>query len=68
MTIRAGHDRAARVRAGRTDVYASSNRWMFEQPHEYVPHIVLALVPAGRAWGIDAALVRRARALRRWPF
>ena len=49
-------------------VYASSNRWMFEQPHEYVPLIVLALVPAGRAWGVDAWLVRRARALHRWPF
>ena len=29
-------------------VYLSSNRWMFEQPHEYVPLIVLEIVPAGR--------------------
>jgi uncharacterized membrane protein YphA (DoxX/SURF4 family) len=49
-------------------VYFSSNRWMFEQPHDYVPLIVLAVVPAGRAWGLDAALLHRWPALRRWPF
>ncbi|MDQ3412298.1 MAG: DoxX family membrane protein [Chloroflexota bacterium] len=49
-------------------VYASSNRWMFEQPHEYVPLIVLAIVPAGRMWGLDAHLVRDTPAFRRWPF
>jgi uncharacterized membrane protein YphA (DoxX/SURF4 family) len=49
-------------------VYVSSNRWMFEQPHEYVPLIVLAIVPAGRAWGLDAWLLRRNPNLRRWPF
>jgi uncharacterized membrane protein YphA (DoxX/SURF4 family) len=49
-------------------VYFSSNRWMFEQPHEYVPLIVLAIVPAGRMWGLDAWLLRDNPALRRWPF
>jgi uncharacterized membrane protein YphA (DoxX/SURF4 family) len=49
-------------------VYVSSNRWMFEQPHEYIPLAILAIVPAGRAWGIDATIVRRWPALRRWPF
>src|SRR5262245_56765569 len=49
-------------------VYFSSNRWLFEQPHEYVPLIVLAIVPAGRVWGIDARLVRRYPRLSRWPF
>ena len=49
-------------------VYASSNRWMFEQPHEYIPLIVLAIVPAGRMWGLDAHLVRDTPAFRRWPF
>ena len=49
-------------------VYFSSNRWLFEQPHEYVPLIVLALIPAGRFWGLDASIVRRWPALRRWPF
>jgi len=33
-------------------VYFSSNRWMFEQPHEYVPLFILAVVPAGRVWGL----------------
>ena len=49
-------------------VYVSSNRWAFEQPHEYVPLIVLAIVPAGRVWGIDALLLRRYPELCRWPF
>jgi hypothetical protein len=41
---------------------------MFEQPHEYVPLIVLAIVPAGRIWGLDAWLLRRYPRLQRWPF
>ena len=47
-------------------VYFSSDRWLFEQPHEYVPLLILALVPAGRTWGLDARTVRKRRA--RWPF
>lgn len=49
-------------------VYASSNRWMFEQPHEYVPLFILAIVPTGRYLGIDGLLLRNRRPLRRWPF
>jgi uncharacterized membrane protein YphA (DoxX/SURF4 family) len=49
-------------------VYFSSNRWLFEQPHEYVPLFILAVVPAGRVWGVDGWLVRRVPAWRRWPF
>ena len=49
-------------------VYLSSNRWAFEQPHEYVPLAILAAVPAGRYWGLDGWLVRIRPALRRWPF
>lgn len=53
-------------------VYASSNRWAFEQPHEYVPLIILAIVPAGRVWGLDGRIMRRRRTepgeLRGWPF
>jgi uncharacterized membrane protein YphA (DoxX/SURF4 family) len=53
-------------------VYASSDRWMFEQPHEYVPLIILAVVPAGRVWGLDGWVLRRRGAdtgeLRGWPF
>lgn len=49
-------------------VYMSSNRWMFEQPHEYVPLLILALVPSGYVWGLDALVARRWPRLRRWPF
>ena len=52
-------------------VYASSNRWAFEQPHEYVPLIILAIVPAGRVWGLDERVLRHRRdpgELRGWPF
>jgi uncharacterized membrane protein YphA (DoxX/SURF4 family) len=49
-------------------VYLSSNRWMFEQPHEYIPVLILAIVPSGRYWGLDGLLLRRFPALRRWPF
>jgi hypothetical protein len=49
-------------------VYFSSNRWMFEQPHEYVPLFILAVVPAGRVWGLDRLIVRARPRLGRWPF
>lgn len=49
-------------------VYLSSNRWMFEQPHEYVPLIILALVPSGYYWGLDGLLLRNRPSWRRWPF
>jgi len=50
-------------------VYLSSGRWMWEQPHEWVPLLILALVPAGRVWGFDRRLARRGSArLGGWPF
>ncbi len=49
-------------------VYVSSNRWAFEQPHEYVPLFILAAVPAGRFWGVDGWLARIRPSFRRWPF
>ena len=52
-------------------VFATRNRWAFEQPHEYVPLIILAIVPSGRVWGLDGKLVRRRGGdvgeLRGWP-
>jgi uncharacterized membrane protein YphA (DoxX/SURF4 family) len=42
-------------------VYLSSGRWMFEQPHEWVPLVILTVVPAGRTWGLDARFARRGR-------
>jgi len=49
-------------------VYASSNRWLFEQPHEYIPLFILAIVASGRYLGIDGLLLRDRPSLRRWPF
>ena len=49
-------------------VYLSSGRCMCEQPHEWVPLVILALVPAGRVWGLDARFARRGRRFDRWPF
>lgn len=53
-------------------VYFTSDRWLFEQPHEYVPLLILTVVPAGRVWGLDAwAALRTGRTgsgLRSWPF
>jgi uncharacterized membrane protein YphA (DoxX/SURF4 family) len=49
-------------------LYASSGRWMFEQPHEYVPLVIPALVPAGRVWGLDARMRARRALDGRWPF
>jgi uncharacterized membrane protein YphA (DoxX/SURF4 family) len=43
-------------------VYLSSGRWMWEQPHEWVPLLILALVPSGRVWGLDRRFAAR------WPF
>jgi uncharacterized membrane protein YphA (DoxX/SURF4 family) len=48
-------------------VYFSSNRWAFEQPHEYIPLVILALVPSGRVWGLDGRLIRTQPGRRRWP-
>ena len=50
-------------------LYLSSGRWMFEQPHEWVPLLILLLVPAGRVWGLDGRLAHRGiRRLRGFPF
>ncbi|MFN2506102.1 MAG: hypothetical protein ABR540_18100 [Acidimicrobiales bacterium] len=49
-------------------LYASSNRWLFEQPHEYVPVLILLLVPAGRVWGLDGRLRWGRARSGRFPF
>ncbi|MDQ3319187.1 MAG: DoxX family protein [Actinomycetota bacterium] len=50
-------------------LYLSSGRWMFEQPHEWVPLLILLLVPAGRVWGLDGSFVHRGvQRLRGFPF
>lgn len=47
-------------------VYFSSGRFVFEQPHEWLPPLILALVPAGLVWGFDGRLERN-RPRVRWP-
>jgi uncharacterized membrane protein YphA (DoxX/SURF4 family) len=50
-------------------VYLSSGRWMWEQPHEWVPLLILTLVPAGRVWGLDHRFVDRGiKRFRGFPF
>jgi uncharacterized membrane protein YphA (DoxX/SURF4 family) len=44
-------------------VYFANDRWLPEQPLELVPLLILALIPAGRWWGLDRSLARS-----RWPF
>ncbi|HEV8628492.1 MAG TPA: DoxX family membrane protein [Acidimicrobiia bacterium] len=44
-------------------VYFANDRWLPEQPLELVPLLILALIPAGRWWGLDRRLARS-----RWPF
>ncbi len=50
-------------------LYLSSGAWMWEQPHEWVPLLILLLVPAGRVWGLDHRFVGRGIGrLRDFPF
>jgi len=47
-------------------LYLSSGRFAFEQPHEGLPPLILALVPAGLIWGLDGRLARNRNGAR-WP-
>lgn len=49
-------------------IYFSSDRWIFEQPHEYVPAAILALVSSGYVWGLDGRLDLGRAKQGRWPF
>ena len=49
-------------------LYLPTNKWMFEQPHEYVPLAVLAVVASGAVWGLDGRLRASSASFRRWPF
>jgi len=72
VATRLGAAVGAAQQIGLALVYASSNRWLFEQPHEYVPLIILALVPTGRLLGFDGRLRERlgwtGPGWRGWPF
>jgi len=47
-------------------VYFSSGRFAFEQPHEWVPPLILAFIASGMVWGLDGRLDRN-RDGARWP-
>jgi hypothetical protein len=50
-------------------VYFSSARFTWEQPHEWIPLLIVALVPAGRVWGHDHRLIQRgSQRYGGWPF
>ena len=44
-------------------VYFANDRWLPEQPLGLVPLVLLALIPAGRFWGLDRRFAGRG-----WPF
>lgn len=48
-----------------------NHRYLFEWPLDIIPLLILAVVPAGRAWGRDGRLAARFGGIRRlnhWPF
>lgn len=49
-------------------LYLSNDRWVFEQPLEVVPLLLLLWIPAGRVWGLDGSALLPARLRARWPF
>ena len=48
-------------------LYLSNDRWVFEQPLEVVPLLVLMWLPSGRVWGLDSTTVVQRRLRGRWP-
>jgi len=48
-------------------LYVSNDRWVFEQPLEVVPLLLLVWLPSGRVWGLDGTPGVQARLRGRWP-
>jgi len=48
-------------------LYLGNDRWLFEQPLEVVPLLLLAVVPSGRVWGVDGSSLLPGRLRGRWP-
>ena len=48
-------------------LYVSNDRWVFEQPLEVVPLLLLVWLPSGRVWGLDGTPAVRGRLRGRWP-
>lgn len=49
-------------------LYLSNDRWLFEQPLEVLPMLLLVWIPSGRVWGVDGSPLVPARLAGRWPF
>ncbi len=49
-------------------LYLSNDRWVFEQPLEVVPLLILLWLPSGRVWGVDGSPLLPAGLRGRWPF
>ncbi len=48
-------------------LYFSNDRWLFEQPLEVVPLLLLVWLPSGRVWGLDGTRAVQSRLRGRWP-
>ncbi len=48
-------------------LYVSNDRWVFEQPLEVVPLLLLVWLPSGRVWGLDGTPAVQGRLRGRWP-
>lgn len=66
LASRAGAAVAATMQLSLNVLVIGNFAYLFEYPIEWIPLLVLAVVPAGRVCGYDARLV--ARFGDRWPF
>ena len=48
-------------------LYLSNDRWLFEQPLDVVPLLLLVWLPSGRVWGLDGTRAVQDRLRGRWP-
>jgi len=48
-------------------LYFSNDRWLFEQPLDVVPLLLLVWLPSGRVWGLDGTRAVQDRLRGRWP-
>ena len=49
-------------------LYFGNDRWVFEQPLEVVPLLILLWIPSGRVWGADGSRLVPLPLRGRWPF
>ncbi len=58
---------ASRLGALLAALYFSNDRWLFEQPLDVVPLLLLVWLPSGRVWGLDGTRAVQDRLRGRWP-